>query len=277
MKPFLKWAGNKYAVRYYILPMLGSGKRYFEPFLGSGAIFANLEGFDTYWLADTNRDLINLYACIRDKLPALLNVCENGLFHTACNQQESFTQIRERYNTTRSQDVITAARLLYLNRHCFNGLYRVNKSGGFNVPFGRYDKPYFPKEELIAWSLLLHKKTIALGSEDFEITMAVAGEGDVVYCDPPYFPESNTSNFKSYSAQGWRPIEDTLRLIIASKQARERGVVVVHSNSNTPFVREMFGKAGAHIYEIPVNRRIAAKASCRGMKTELIIKFGDKP
>ena len=145
IRPFLKWAGGKYRLLERILPLLPEGRRFFEPFVGSGAVFLNTR-YDEYCLSDINQDLINLYKTLQQNSEEFISFA-GSLFTSENNSRPRHEELRDRFNSTR--DVVEKSALfIYLNRHCFNGLTRYNLSGKFNVPFGRYAQPYFPSEEM---------------------------------------------------------------------------------------------------------------------------------
>jgi DNA adenine methylase len=265
MKPFLKWAGGKYRIIDRVKTVLPNGRRLVEPFVGSGAVFLNTD-YDNYILADLNADLINLYLYLQKHGKDFIDYIES-FFTKENNTQEAFTLLRERFNT--SQDVAEKSALfIYLNRHCFNGLCRYNKKGIFNVPFGRYTSPSCPRDEMQFFYEKSQQATFCLAS--FEETMSQSQLGDVVYCDPPYVPASITSNFSSYTKDGFSQIEQESLGLIAQRLA-ERGIPVVISNHDTTFTRHIYGKA--KIESFNVQRFISSKASDRKVAAELIALF----
>ncbi|GMA48784.1 hypothetical protein GCM10025857_01410 [Alicyclobacillus contaminans] len=182
MKPFLKWAGNKYRIVDKIRALLPDGRRLIEPFAGAAAVFLNT-AYESNVLNDINRDVILVYRVLQQMGPAFVDLCK-ALFTEDNNTPERYYALREEFNDT-SDLVRKAALFVYLNRHGYNGLCRYNHSGHFNVPFGRYKKPYFPFQEMM---LFYEKaKTAVFRSDDFEVLMAEAQPGDVIYCDPPTY------------------------------------------------------------------------------------------
>lgn len=265
MKPFLKWAGNKYRIIEQILAVLPPGKRLIEPFVGSGAVFLNTT-YDDYLLSDANHDLINLFEHVQREGEAFVAYAERW-FRPKYNQPDAYYALRDRFNKTRSKR-FKAALFLYLNKHGYNGLCRYNQQGGFNVPFGRYKQPYFPAVEM----RFFHEKaqharfTIA----DFRDAMARAEPGDVVYCDPPYVPLSATANFTNYSSGGFDGVEQSDLARLAQVLAK-RGVPVVISNHDTPFTRDAY--RDAKLIHFSVQRNISCDGSNRGKAAELLAVF----
>lgn len=194
-RPFLKWAGGKFRVLNKILPLLPAGKRLVEPFAGSAAVSLNAD-FPEALVADFNADLINLYRSIQTDPLRFLSEA-GALFGGKCNNREAFDALRAEFNG--SEDPFRRSVIfVYLNRHGFNGLCRYNAKGRFNVPFGKYDNPGFPRAEIEAF--FESAKRIKFVHGDFVSVMAQARKGDVIYCDPPYVALSMTSNFTSYSS-----------------------------------------------------------------------------
>lgn len=267
IRPFLKWAGNKFRILSHVLPELTNrgGQRLIEPFVGSGAVFLNA-GFEENILSDVNADIINLYEHLRQSPAPFVRDCEH-LFAGEFNQREAFTKLREEFNT--SSDTYRKALLfIYLNRHCFNGLCRYNSKGIFNVPFGRYAKPYFPREELLIFAEASAKSKFY--KQCFTKTFQEARKGDVVYCDPPYVPLSLTSSFSSYSADGFGEAEQK-ELAACAEKAAAKGAVVVLSNHDNEITRALY--KNAKIISFDVQRFISAKGNQRNKAPELLAVF----
>jgi len=266
MRPFLKWAGNKYQIVARIKAALPPGRRLIEPFVGSGALFLNTD-FPHYWLTDANGDLIQLYQHLQREGDEFIAYCRQ-FFQPENNTQPQFYHFRTEFNGTSDQRY-KAALFVYLNKHCFNGLCRYNQKGEYNVPFGRYKQPYFPEKELRFFHQ--HAQRACFQQADFATVMAAAEVGDVIYCDPPYVPLSNTANFTSYSAGGFGvPAQQTLaRQAVACAQ---RGIPVIISNHDTDFVRAEY--AGARIEQFDVQRYISCDGKNRGKAAELLAIFG---
>jgi DNA adenine methylase len=272
VRPFLKFAGNKFKIIDYINNELPSGKRLIEPFVGSGAVFANTT-YPEYWLNDNNQDLMRIYEVLKSSYgTAFISSVKDTYFideHFDSNSKEQYLILRELFNST-GNDLLKAGLFLYLNRHCYNGLIRYNKSGEFNVPFGSYKTVYFPEEELKFYEEKL--KQAKLTCLDFAEVMLESEPGDVIYCDPPYAPLSKTANFTSYGAEGFS-WDDQLRLAdVAEYVAKNNGAFVLLSNHDTPDVREMYYKATT-IHTLTVSRTISCKGSERKPVNELLIAF----
>jgi DNA adenine methylase len=266
MRPFLKWAGGKMRLVERIQAVLPQGERLVEPFVGSGALFLNTD-FPAYLLADTNRDLINCYRQLQHGGAEFIDYCAS-YFVPANNQQEAFYALRTRFNTTHDL-AEKAASFVYLNRHGYNGLCRYNSSGGFNVPFGRYARPYFPRDEMTYfWQKAARCEFVAA---EFATTMHTTRPGDVVYCDPPYAPISATANFTSYSADGFT-VESQRRLAAEAERLAQRGVPVVISNHDLSLTRELYASADQLIF-FAVQRNISRDTANRGSAAELLAIF----
>ncbi|MCL6445345.1 MAG: Dam family site-specific DNA-(adenine-N6)-methyltransferase, partial [Alicyclobacillus sp.] len=185
------------------------------------------------------------------------------------NQAERYYALREAFNET-ADTRLKAALFVYLNRHGYNGLCRYNKDGGFNVPFGRYAKPYFPELEMLAFAKKAQAAEFACA--DYRTVMGEwVKPGDVVYCDPPYVPLSDTANFTSYSAGGF-DLAAQSELATLAEQLGERGIPVVISNHENPFTRRAYAKA--RITSFAVQRFISCDGSNRGAAMELLAVFG---
>ena len=261
-RPFLKWAGGKTALLPEILPRLPKKiKTYYEPFVGGGAVFFALaaEGrFERAVLGDANQELVETYFSIKEDLDQVILRLKA---HAGKHSEEYFYKVRAQ------RGVYIAARMIYLNKTCFNGLYRVNKKGGFNVPFGRYSNPTICDEVNLraVSSALAGVEVVAI---DFEAAVQDAHRGDTVYFDCPYVPASDTASFTAYTKGGFGP-EEQERLRDVAKRLDARGVHVLLSNSDTPFVRKLY--KGFKIEEVQAPRRVNSKGSKRGNVGELLI------
>lgn len=265
--PFLKWAGRKTRVLPVLKPLLPKeGRRLIEPFVGSGAVFLNTD-YPRAVLADSNADLIHLFEVLRDSGEQFIREC-GQLFGPDGNQEEKFYKLREEFNKCCNK-ARRAAIFIYLNRHCFNGLCRYNAKGNFNTPFGRYEKPYFPAAEMRAFSAKLGGAQLHV--QDFRTTLAMAGRGDVVYCDPPYLPLSATANFTAYAAGGFGP-EAQRDLATACEAAAGRGATVMISNHDTEFGRQIYAGAD-RIVSLMVARMISCDGANRNKAKELIAVY----
>lgn len=260
----LKWAGGKGSIINEIKKHLPEGKRLIEPFVGAGNVFINTD-YDEYILNDINGDLIEFYETLKSppSQPDFINYLED--FFIDANEENLYYHRRDRFN-----DPLYANHkpelFLYLNRHCFNGLCRYNQKGEFNVPYGKPKKPYFPRNELALFAEKLQKASLYCG--DFEQIIKMAGPGDVIYCDPPYLPVSNTADFTAYHTNGFS-IEDHDRLTCALICAVARGAQVVISNSNTLLAHDLY-EPFTTINEIDTHRSIGAFGGSRKPIKELL-------
>ena len=266
-RPFLKWAGGKAKLLAQYKPFLPqSFDRYHEPFLGGGAVFFHLaprlqaEGKKAF-LSDLNPELVNVYLCVRDHVEALITRLSD---HEQAHSKSHYYAVRANLETDR---VERAARFIYLNKTCFNGLYRENAKGLFNVPMGRYKKPRICAPEL------LRSASAALQIADVserpfvDVASRVEGKGDFVYFDPPYYPLSETSKFTAYSRYRFaadKQIELRDLIVTLSNQ----GAYVLASNSDCAFIRELYD--GFEIQTITAARSINSKANKRGKITEVL-------
>lgn len=263
--PFLKWAGGKQRLlhRYKpYLPPAASIRRYFEPFIGSAAVYF-------YWqpkpalLSDRSAHLMDLYRTVQADVEGVIRALAPHR-----NEAEYYYAIRAQ-NPADLTAVARAARLIYLNKTCYNGLYRENSQGAFNVPFGRYKNPKIcDKERLRAAACAL--QGVELRTADFADILAKAGQDDFVYLDPPYAPLSPTSSFTNYNRYGFDD-GDQRRLAQAVHALTVRGCKVMLSNSSAPFIYELYDGRGYHLIPIPARRNINSKADRRGPITELLI------
>ena len=265
-KPFLKWAGNKYRLMGKIKNLLPEGKRLIEPFAGSAAVFLNTS-YDEYLLSDSNVDLINLYNLLKEQGDDFIKYCK-PYFNEKYNEEEIYYELRRQFNNTRSIQKKSAL-FLYLNRHGYNGLCRYNLKGGFNVPFGRYKRPYFPEDEMRAF----HNKAqnASFVHQDFSSVMQQAKKGDVIYCDPPYAPLSPSANFTQYSSGGFNVQQQELLADIATQKSL-RGIPVLISNHNTSFTLKTY-KQAQKITKFKVQRFISCNGNKRNTAGELLALF----
>lgn len=267
MKPFLKWAGNKYAIIDRIKAVLPSGGRLIEPFAGSAAVFLNTD-FDQAVLSDINSDLIHLYQYLQRDGQKFIGYCST-FFTKETNNAETYYQLRKIFNGTGDQR-LRAALFLYFNRHGYNGLCRYNSRGEFNVPFGKYTKPYFPAEEMAMFHAKIQGAEVL--HQDFLTSMRAARPGDVVYCDPPYVPLTETANFTAYSGEGFGQKEQQELADMANTLSR-KGISVVISNHDTLFTKTAY--QSARIVSFQVRRFISCKGDGRGQANEMLACFGE--
>jgi DNA adenine methylase len=266
-QPFLKWAGGKRQLLPVIKKNLPPAYNvYFEPFVGAGAVLLDLQPA-TVFINDVNEELINCYNVIRD-MP--IDLVASLKRHK--NTKEYFYKLRELDRTRdfhKLGPVERASRIIYLNKTCYNGLFRVNKSGQYNTPFGRYKNPNIVNAEVImAISHYLNNNDITILNGDFTKTVKTAKRGDFVYFDPPYDPVSNTSSFTGYSFQEFGRAEQ-IRLRDCFEDLTRRGCSVMLSNSSTDFIAELY--SDYKIIRVPANRSINSVASKRGKIDEFLI------
>jgi DNA adenine methylase len=266
MRPFLKWAGGKYRLVERIKEKLPPGKRLLEPFAGSCALSLNTN-YDEYWLNDINADLVNLYQILQKEGQPFIDYCRS-YFTPKNNSKERYYRLRSQFNLE-TDIYVKSALVLYFNRHGYNGLSRYNASGDFNVPFGRYKKPYFPEKELQFFHEKFKKARFTC--IDFEKMMLSAGPDDVIYCDPPYDPLNETSNFTSYSAGGFDK-QQQIRLAHVAVQIAKMGIKTVISNHYNDFIIEIY--SNAKIDRFPVRRLISCDGDNRNSVDEVLAVFG---
>lgn len=265
-RAFLKWAGGKFSLVEQIHNLLPDGDRLVEPFVGAGSVFLN-SNYSSYLLNDINPDLINLYQDLQHDCESVIQEAQK-LFCAANNDEKRFYALREEFNRTTDKKYKSIL-FLYLNRHCYNGLCRYNMSGGFNVPFGQYKAPYFPKKELYCFAEKAQKAIFTC--ESYQNTFSRVSTDNVVYCDPPYAPISLTANFTSYSKNGFS-IEDQSQLAeIAYQTSVDKKVHVLISNHDTVLTRSLYQKA--QISELMVRRTISQKGDNRVKVSELMALF----
>ncbi|MFT6733701.1 MAG: DNA adenine methylase [Polaribacter sp.] len=260
-RPFLKWAGGKYRLLDRLQPLL-QGRKLIEPFVGAGSVFLNLP-FERFLVGDINPDLINLYECLKKEKKSFIQYSQS-FFNDLNNKKIQYLSFREEFNNG-AEGRRRAALFVYMNRHGFNGLCRYNKGGGFNVPFGRNDKPYFPEKEMYHFIERAKKTKFVCG--DFISLMNRATKGDVVYCDPPYVPLSPTASFTSYAAQGFS-YDQQVELAYRAQHLANRGVKVVISNHDNAITRQIY--QDAEIESFLVRRFISRDGKNRGNANELL-------
>lgn len=237
---------------------------YIEPFLGGGALFFSLMPQKAI-VSDINQELINAYIVIRDKVYDLIESLKKHK-----NDMEYFYEIR-RLDAKKLSDVERASRFIYLNKTCYNGLYRENSKGEFNVPFGRYKNPKILDEEnLIAISEYLNSADITILNKDYKEVCSMTKKGDFVYLDPPYYPVSKTSSFTKYSKYDFTE-KDQIELSQVFKELDRKGCYIMLSNSNTDFIKNLY--KDFEIIELHANRFINCKPDRRVKSNiEVLIK-----
>ena len=270
MNPYLKWPGGKSRLAQNILGHVGPGGRLVEPFVGSAAVFL-ASPFERALLADFDADLVGLHSAVREDVEAVLAEAD-VIFVKANNTPEAFQRLRAEFNAKTASPVRQAALMLYLNRHGFNGLWRRNGRGEFNVSFGAYKEPKVPVGALCEASERLQGVTLA--NQSFEETFAQVRAGDAVYADPPYAPLTETANFAGYAGPGFDWAAQK-RLAELSAKAAKEGVRVVVSNHDTPQVRALYQDAfePVRFVEVQVARSIAASGEKRTSVGEVFAVF----
>lgn len=274
LQPFTKWTGGK----RQLLPVIRESmpktyNRYFEPFVGGGALFFDLAPKDAV-INDFNAELINCYQQIKDNPQELIEILK---VHQEYNSKEYYLDLRSADRDERidmMSEVQRAARILYMLRVNFNGLYRVNSKNQFNVPYGRYKNPKIVDEELIsAISVYLNNNQLEIKVGDFEKAIVDVRTGDFVYFDPPYIPLSETSAFTSYTHEGFS-FADQVRLRDVFKRLSDTGAYVMLSNSSSALVEELYKDFNIHYVE--ATRTNGAKSSSRGKISEIIVTNYEK-
>ena len=267
MKPFLRWAGGKHSQLDQILPHL-TGKRLLEPFVGAGSVFMNA-GFDEVIINDVNTYLTDLYsAIIHNGDYVLEKVTELSQW---CNSEARYKILRDKFNSDQYNSLSKAIFFLVLNKACYNGLCRFNKSGKFNTPWGKKVNLHVPEESIrYVQDMGLN---IQVCNTDFSFIFDLAREDDVIFCDPPYEPhkveKGQGKAFTSYSGRTFL-FGDQKRLVFKAKEAQARGAKVVITNSSADHLVDFYEKSGFEIHELIAKRNISASAEKRGTVTDII-------
>lgn len=273
IKPFVKWAGGKNGLINSLVSFIPKNfNSYFEPFVGGGALFFYLKNLNILnskkiYLNDKNVELINAYKQIKinpNKLLEELEILKNN------HSKEYFYKIRNLdrdFDFYSLSEVFRAARFIYLNKTCFNGLCRYNAKGNFNTPMGSYKNPKIYDKDLI-FSVHEVLKNVSITNKDFEVVSLKAKKGDFVYFDPPYYPLNKTSSFVSYTDNF--SANEQIRLYKLFKMLDCEGIKVLQSNSNTDFIKELY--KDFEIIEVISKRAINCKGDKRGKIAELIIR-----
>lgn len=270
-KPFVKWVGGKRQLlkqfrKLGLYPPEGFDpitSTYFEPFVGGGAVFFDLLPKKAE-LSDLNKELVTTYNVIRDDVGALIASLKKHKY-----EKKYYLQVRAK-NPSDLSDVEVASRFVFLNRSGFNGMYRVNSRGGFNVPFGRYTNPIICDEEnLRRVSKALQK--VSIKKQDYKDVLKKAKRGDFIYFDPPYYPMSRTASFTSYTSEAFLEQEQT-ELKDVFVELHKRGCFVMLSNSDTSFINDLYaGIPGVKVNKVEAGRAINSNASKRGKITEVLV------
>ena len=274
LQPFTKWTGGKRQLLPVIKSLMPDNyNSYFEPFIGGGAVFFELIPKKAI-INDFNSELINCYRQIKDNPQKLIELLVD---HQKNNSKDYYLELRSVDRDGRIHamtDTERAARIMYMLRVDFNGLYRVNSKNQFNVPYGRYKNPKIVDSDLIlSISQYLNKNNIEILTGDFEKAVEDVGAGDFVYFDPPYIPLSETSAFTSYTHEGFS-YEEQVRLRDVFRKLDKKGAYVMLSNSSSPLVEELY--KGFNVHKVEATRTNGAKASSRGKISEFIVTNYDK-
>lgn len=270
-KPFVKWVGGKRQLlkQFRELNLYPpecfnpESNTYFEPFVGGGAVFFDLLPKHAE-LSDTNRELVVAYNVIKDNVDGLIKSLKKHIYN-----KEYYLEVRAQ-DINELSDIEIASRFIFLNRTGFNGMYRVNKSGQFNVPFGRYKNPLICDENNLR-KVSEALQGITITHRDYKDVLELAKIGDFIYFDPPYYPLNPTSSFTAYTAKGFFEKEQ-IELRDTFVKLHERGCFVMLSNSDTPFINELYsGLEGVSVNKIIAGRAINSKGSKRGKINEVLI------
>ncbi len=270
-KPFLKWVGGKrQLLEQFRLTKLyppeffdPTRNSYFEPFVGGGAVFFDLLPERGY-LSDLNRELVITYNVIKNNVDELIRSLKEHK-----NDKEYFLKVRSQ-DTNKLSDIAIASRFIYLNRTCFNGLYRVNSQGKFNVPFGKYSNPQICDEQNLR-NVSNALSGVEIKHQDYKEVLKKAKKGDYIYFDPPYYPVSKTASFTSYTSESFLDKEQ-IELRDVFVELHNRGCFVMLSNSDTPFINKIYsGINGVRITKVYAGRAINSKGSGGGKITEVLV------
>lgn len=271
--PFVKWAGGKGQLLDRLVQRMPENyDRYFEPFLGGGALLLGLQPKNAI-VNDINKQLLNVYIQLKENADEVVKAIDR-LDERECDL-DYYLEIRERYNEkiiSEILDVETAAMFIWINKHCFNGLYRVNAKGKFNVPWNKNTgKTAYNETNLKQIGDYLKNNNVQILNVDFENAVAEAKEGDFVYFDSPYIPESETANFTDYTKDGFG-YDDHVRLANLFKALDKKGVKVMLSNNDVPLVYKLY--EGFNIENTDVQRMINSKVNKRTGKEVIITNYG---
>ena len=268
-RAFLKWAGGKFPLLDEIKKHLPEGDRLIEPFAGAGSVFLNTD-YQHYLLADINSDLIDLYTIVKYRADEYVHEARL-MFCPQNNEEPAYYAFRAEFNQC-TDKLRRAVLFLYLNRHCYNGLCRYNLRGEFNVPFGRYRKPYFPEEELYAFAEKAQKADFVCQS--YDVSMVNVAAGSVVYCDPPYAPLSTTANFTAYHTASFNATQQQ-HLAELAENLHQQQISVLISNHDTVLTRQWYQNA-TEFHKLQVRRNISRNGSTRNKVGELLALYRSK-
>lgn len=272
MKPILKWVGGKRQLMSEIKNRVPKEYNdYYEPFLGGASVVLNLKP-QTSYVNDLNKELINVYEVVRDDPEKLIKELQKHK-----NESEYFYKVRSMDRDDKKYKKLSkvkkASRIIYLNKTCYNGLYRVNSRGELNAPFGKYKNPLICDEKNIkSVSNYFNEANVEFFNEDFELFLSRCKKNDFVYLDPPYDPISDSASFTGYSASGFNR-RDQERLKVVCDILNEKGVKFLLSNSNTKFINELY--KNYQIDEVDARRNVNSNASKRGKIKEVLVRNYD--
>jgi len=272
-KSMLKWAGGKGKILCFLTSNFPiNAKRLIEPFVGSGIVFLNTD-YENLIINDINADLIGLYKVLMSNADELIKECKS-LFKLG--GEENYYKFRDEFNSidSKTSPLRNSALFVYLNKYGFNGLCRYNSNGGFNSPWGKHENIEFNSSAMLAMHKRLKDSYCKIMNADFKAVMQEAVDGDVVYCDPPYLPISDTAYFTSYHTKGFS-FKDQKDLVTEAIASTQRGATVVISNHDTVEARELY-KDADRIVEIKVTRSISSKGSGRKKVGEIIAIYESK-
>lgn len=273
VKPYLKWAGNKSGLAHRIASLLSKHTTLVEPFMGAGSIFLNTD-FQRYLLSDANEHLVGAHKDLICNPGAF--IARVGQMFAGANNRQAYESVRMMFNAIspsagagQAHNIDKSAMFVYLNRHCYNGLCRYNRQGGFNAPFGRYAKPYFPKAEMEYFAAKAQWSDVTIKAANYLDVLIECPENAAVYLDPPYVP-ANPSNLQSWVTPF--TMDDQVNLVLLAQHCVKRGCTVVISNHDLPKTRALYAAAN-EIIPLNVRRSISCKGDQRRRVGELLAVY----
>lgn len=268
LKPILKWVGGKRQLLDDILPLIPQCSTYVEPFVGGGAVLLSLQPKKAV-INDYNAELINVYVCVRDHLEELLEMLER---HKELNSAGHFYKVRALDREPGFEDlppVERAARIIYLNKTCYNGLYRVNSAGQFNSPYGKYKNPAIVNEPVVRAMSTYLNGGVKILCGDYGQALKGLRKGAFVYLDPPYMPISSSSSFTGYTEGGFG-YDEQARLKEECDKLASKGIHFMQSNSDCPEIRALY--SDYEILTVKAKRAINSRGNRRGEINEVLIR-----
>lgn len=273
VSPILKWVGGKRQLLDNIRPLIPKYSTYYEPFIGGGAVFFSEQPKKAI-INDSNKELINVYRVIKESPEELIQSLQIHEKNNEDRREEYFYEVRaldrnkSEYN--KLSNIEKAARVIYLNKTCYNGLFRVNNSGEFNAPWGNYKKPNIINMQTIrSMNLFLNKADVKICEGDYAEALKGIRKGSFVYFDPPYMPISSSSSFTGYTAGGFGE-EEQKRLKQICDMLHKKGVYFLLSNSSCEFIKELYGDYKVEV--VKAKRNINSVSSKRGAIDEVLIR-----